>query len=379
MFCFVGFQGARFYHMTVGGSVRRGRMSEVVDTWPQPLTRCGLTEMKGDRVLARQRQEVILREVDRIGGVRVSELVGTLGVSDMTVRRDIEVLASNGLVLKVHGGAAAVVGRSADEPGFHVKSGLNPGPKSAIARAVAGLISPGSSIAISAGTTTYAVAQELLNVPELTVVTNSPRVADLLHNSQREHLTVVLTGGVRTPPVRTTVRCSRWALCSRSATLGEFVTTVSSGTLSSSCATAYVVVPAEMAIDEPGEIRPATARAMADFGPGLSPDFTWNPGSSALRPTTAAAPPWTFRTRPLLASTSMSRRTVMSETPRVPTSSDTRTPPMRSTSRRITSCRCRASTRSPFISVRPHRVKGCGQVSTTSLIRPLRTEPPTVM
>jgi len=155
--------------------------------------------MRGDCVLARQRQEVILREVDRIGGVRVSELVGTLGVSDMTVRRDIEALATSGLVLKVHGGAAAVVWRSADEPGFQVKSGLNPGPKSAIARAVAGLISPGSSIAISAGTTTYAVAQELLNTPDLTVVTNSPRVADLLHNAQREHLTVVLTGGVRTP------------------------------------------------------------------------------------------------------------------------------------------------------------------------------------
>jgi len=150
-------------------------------------------------VLARQRQEAILREVDRIGGVRVSELVATLGVSDMTVRRDIEVLAGSGLVLKVHGGATAAVERSADEPGFHVKSGLNPGPKSAIARVVAGLISPGSSIAISAGTTTYAVAQELLSIPDLTVLTNSPRVADLLHRAQREHLTVVLTGGVRTP------------------------------------------------------------------------------------------------------------------------------------------------------------------------------------
>ena len=155
--------------------------------------------MKGDRVLARQRQEAIIREVDRTGGVRVSDLVHTLGVSDMTVRRDIEVVAAAGLVLKVHGGAAAVIGRSADEPGFQVKSGMNPGPKSAIARAAAGLISPGSSIAISAGTTTYAVARELMGVPDLTVVTNSPRVADLLHTAPREHLTVILTGGVRTP------------------------------------------------------------------------------------------------------------------------------------------------------------------------------------
>jgi DeoR/GlpR family transcriptional regulator of sugar metabolism len=132
-------------------------------------------------VLAQQRQEAILREVDRIGGARVSELVDLLGVSDMTVRRDIEALAVNGLVLRVHGGAAAVAGRSTEEPGFQMKSGMNPGQKSAIARVAAQLITPGSSVAISAGTTTYAVAQELMNVPNLTVVTNSPRVADLVH------------------------------------------------------------------------------------------------------------------------------------------------------------------------------------------------------
>jgi DeoR/GlpR family transcriptional regulator of sugar metabolism len=150
-------------------------------------------------VLARQRQEVILREVDRSGGARVSELVDILTVSDMTVRRDIEALAARGLVVKVHGGATAVGGRTYDEPGFHVKSQMNPVAKSAIARVAAGLISPGTSIAMSAGTTTYAVAHELLNVPNLTVVTNSPRVADLLHNPQRDDLAVVLTGGVRTP------------------------------------------------------------------------------------------------------------------------------------------------------------------------------------
>jgi len=154
---------------------------------------------KGNGVLAQQRQEAILREVERVGGARISELVDLLDVSDMTVRRDIEALAVNGLVMKVHGGATAVVGRSAEEPGFHVKSETNPRQKSAIARVAAGLIAPGSSIAISAGTTTYAVAHELVNVPNLTVVTNSPRMADLLHNPQRDDLTVVLTGGMRTP------------------------------------------------------------------------------------------------------------------------------------------------------------------------------------
>ena len=150
-------------------------------------------------MLARQRQERILHEVDRHGGSRVSELVDILGVSDMTVRRDIEALAEKGLVRKVHGGATSVGGRSADEPGFQVKSEMHPVEKSAIARTAAAMIDPGASIAISAGTTAYAVAHELRNVADLTVVTNSPRVAELLHDPSRDDLTVILTGGVRTP------------------------------------------------------------------------------------------------------------------------------------------------------------------------------------
>ncbi|HEX3592730.1 MAG TPA: DeoR family transcriptional regulator, partial [Pseudonocardiaceae bacterium] len=61
-------------------------------------------------MLARQRQSVILDEVRRTGAVRVSELVERLGVSDMTVRRDLDVLAARGLVDKVYGGATSIEG-----------------------------------------------------------------------------------------------------------------------------------------------------------------------------------------------------------------------------------------------------------------------------
>jgi DeoR/GlpR family transcriptional regulator of sugar metabolism len=150
-------------------------------------------------MLARQRQERILEEVRRTGGARVSDLVELLNVSDMTVRRDIGILAGKGLVSRVHGGATAITGRSAEEPGFAAKSGLQTAEKEAIARAAVTLVAPGDSVAISAGTTTYAVARELLAVPHLTVVTNSVPVGELLHASGRDDLTVVLTGGVRTP------------------------------------------------------------------------------------------------------------------------------------------------------------------------------------
>jgi DeoR/GlpR family transcriptional regulator of sugar metabolism len=149
-------------------------------------------------MLARQRQELILDAVRTTGGARVSELVERLGVSDMTVRRDIEVLATRGLVTRVHGGATAA-GSSVEEPGFAAKSGLHTAAKHAIAAAAAALIEPGASVALSAGTTTHAVASALLTVPRLTVVTNSLRVAEVLHESPRDDLTVVLTGGERTP------------------------------------------------------------------------------------------------------------------------------------------------------------------------------------
>jgi DeoR/GlpR family transcriptional regulator of sugar metabolism len=149
-------------------------------------------------MLARQRQELILDAVRTTGGARVSELVERLGVSDMTVRRDIDVLATRGLVTRVHGGATAA-GSSVDEPGFAAKSGLHTAAKQAIAAAAAALIEPGASVALSAGTTTHAVASALLTVPRLTVVTNSLRVAEVLHESPRDDLTVVLTGGERTP------------------------------------------------------------------------------------------------------------------------------------------------------------------------------------
>src|SRR4051812_26010367 len=140
-------------------------------------------------MLARQRQELILDEVRSTGGVRVSDLVERLGVSDMTVRRDIEVLAARGLVTRVHGGATAA-GSSVEEPGFAAKSGLHTDAKQAIARAAVTLIEPGASVALSAGTTTHAVAAELVAIPRLTVVTNSLRVAEVLHESGRSDLCV---------------------------------------------------------------------------------------------------------------------------------------------------------------------------------------------
>lgn len=152
------------------------------------------------RVLARHRQDLILGEVTGRGSVRVSELTAMLGVSDMTIRRDLDVLAGEGLVEKVHGGATSILDRrSTDEPGFEAKSHRQPEEKHAIAAAAATLVRPGTAIGVTAGTTTWQFAHELADIPDLVVVTNSLPVADVLRSQGRSDSSVVITGGTRTP------------------------------------------------------------------------------------------------------------------------------------------------------------------------------------
>ena len=148
-------------------------------------------------MLGPQRRTAIVTEVRRRGGVRVSELAVALGVSDMTVRRDVEALVGQGLLTRVHGGVLPV-DTAVDEPAFAAKRVLQAALKTAIARAAAALVPPGAAVGISAGTTTAALAQELTEVHNLTVVTNSVAVSDVLHRAGNDSHTVLLTGGIRT-------------------------------------------------------------------------------------------------------------------------------------------------------------------------------------
>ncbi|MCR6690664.1 DeoR/GlpR family DNA-binding transcription regulator [Cellulomonas sp.] len=155
-------------------------------------------------MLATQRQELILAAVRERGAARVADLVAELGVSDMTVRRDIAELAQAGLVRRVHGGAVAPEGtRAADEPGFDVKVEQAGPQKAAIAAAAHAELEPGQALALSAGSTTFRLAELVAAdaaLRPLTVVTNGLRIADALHRGVRAgEIEVVLTGGVRTP------------------------------------------------------------------------------------------------------------------------------------------------------------------------------------
>ncbi len=150
-------------------------------------------------MLARQRQVLILDRVRLTGAARVADLVREFGVSDMTIRRDLEVLAEQGLLEKVHGGATVPSRLASHEPSFATKAAMAQAEKTAIAVEAARMIQPGMALAISAGTTTYALAGLVAAIPGVTVVTNSLRVSEVLNRSGRRDQTVILTGGVRTP------------------------------------------------------------------------------------------------------------------------------------------------------------------------------------
>ena len=150
-------------------------------------------------MLAPQRHAHILERLRATGTVRVSDLTSELHVSDMTVRRDLEELESRGHLVKIHGGATLLRDSAVHEPGFDAKRALEHEAKVAIARAAARLVEPDMAVAVSAGTTTFEVCRRLLDLPRLTIVTNSVPAADALYHGGRSDQTIILTGGVRTP------------------------------------------------------------------------------------------------------------------------------------------------------------------------------------
>jgi len=149
-------------------------------------------------VLVSERRERLLAHVSEHGTVTIPELAQLLSVSPMTIRRDIDLLAEEGGVRKVRGGVRA----PSKVPAPRLPAAVT-AERRAVAALAAGLVEPGMAVGISGGAISLALAEELVGVPELTIVTNSLPVSDLFARSDRADepytQTVVLTGGVRTP------------------------------------------------------------------------------------------------------------------------------------------------------------------------------------
>jgi DeoR family fructose operon transcriptional repressor len=129
----------------------------------------------GHDLAARRRQRLGLI-VETRGAARLDELSSALGVSQATVRRDLNALVAAGRLRRVHGGAVALDQRL-DEPHFDVKAAAAATEKQRIAARAVEMISPDDTVYLDSGSTVQALARLLPGWNRLTVVTNSLPVA----------------------------------------------------------------------------------------------------------------------------------------------------------------------------------------------------------
>lgn len=144
-------------------------------------------------ISALERQQRVLRIVEQQQRITVNQIVEQFDVSLATARRDLEVLADQGKVQRVHGGAIAVR-QAPPEPPVLLRAAEQTTEKARIAQAAADLIGDGETVFLSSGTTVLEVARRLRGKHTLTVITNSLLVVNELSNVQ--NITVISLGGM---------------------------------------------------------------------------------------------------------------------------------------------------------------------------------------
>jgi DeoR family glycerol-3-phosphate regulon repressor len=151
-----------------------------------------------------------LREIETRGAVQLTQLASELGVSPMTLRRDLEDMESEGLLERIRGGAVRPRGAPAssgpfivdtEEPEFQKRLDRCRAAKQVIAAVAAGLLEGARTIAIDVGTTTLFLTQRLAGLREAKIFTNNLRLAQRLADTAPE---VYLAGG-RVRPIEQAV------------------------------------------------------------------------------------------------------------------------------------------------------------------------------
>lgn len=139
------------------------------------------------------RQLELIEAVRQRGATSVEELAAYFDVTVQTVRRDIRILADAGMLARFHGGVR-LPGSTTENIAYRQRQSLNADGKRRIARAIARAVPEGCSLIINIGTTTEAVARELLNHKDLRVITNNLNVASIL--ADNPDCEVIVAGGV---------------------------------------------------------------------------------------------------------------------------------------------------------------------------------------
>lgn len=154
-------------------------------------------------MLAPERHQRILAILSRSGATTVAQLAADLGVSGMTVRRDLQTLDEQGLLIKTYGGAIPAELNTSREIPYISKSLANAEAKQRIGRRAAALISEGDTIILDSGSTTLEVARQI-EAASLMVVTNDVAIAYTL--GLRPGISVALPGGLMQPNLYTLLR-----------------------------------------------------------------------------------------------------------------------------------------------------------------------------
>lgn len=147
-------------------------------------------------MFAVERQKRILELLKENGAVWVSRLAEELGVTEETVRRDLEKLEKNEALLRTHGGAVPITENN-HELSLEKRKHLNIDSKIKLAKEAARHIVSGDTVFLDASTTTFYIAKELKTLKNVTVVTNSLRVIDELIGC--DDIKVIAVGGIATP------------------------------------------------------------------------------------------------------------------------------------------------------------------------------------
>lgn len=143
-------------------------------------------------MLNEERRRLIVDMVRNDGRVLVGSLARHFRTSQVTIRKDLDILESRGEIHRSHGGALPAQNRVLDDPTLREKEKLHRKEKLRIAAAAARMVREGQVVILDSGTTTTAIARALLGFQNLTVITNAVNIAAELSGSPLE---VILVGG----------------------------------------------------------------------------------------------------------------------------------------------------------------------------------------
>ena len=140
---------------------------------PQSVVKLEMKPIQSDPALPAKRRSDIARLAKQFGQITVTDMSARFEVSLDTIRRDLDLLADQGLILRTHGGAVPSEGMATADSPFEQRISARQDAKERIGRAAAKLIAPGETLIVNGGSTAVAFAASLGDLARLTIVTNN--------------------------------------------------------------------------------------------------------------------------------------------------------------------------------------------------------------